>query len=103
MLQVTIVARARNRRHELELRECGVHVVIRETLHSGVEAADAVLRGLGVPDDEARASVETFRDHDASTLEHQAAVYHDDEAFREATKDAAEQLREVFEADRGSR
>jgi voltage-gated potassium channel Kch len=99
---VKIVARARDRRHELTLRDCGVHAVVRETLHSGIEAADAVLRGLGVPDAEARASVETFREHDARTLETQLALYHDDEAFREAAKNAAEQLRELFEADRSS-
>ncbi len=100
---VTIVARARDRLHDLSLRECGAHVVIRETLHSGIEAANEVLRGLGVPADEARASVETFRAHDMRTLETQLAVYHDDEAFREASKDAAEQLHEVFEADRSRR
>lgn len=96
---VTVVARARNRLHDLQLREIGVPVVIRDTLHSSLEAADQVLRRLGVPDEEARASVETFRAHDARTLERQQALFHDDEAFRESTKNAAEQVREVFEAD----
>lgn len=99
---VTIVARAHNRLHDLQLREIGVDHVVRDTLHSSLEAADRVLRALGLPDAEARQSVETFLLHDTETLGRQAALFHDDEAFRESSKDAAEQLREVFEADRRS-
>jgi voltage-gated potassium channel Kch len=98
-----IFARARNRQHELKLREVGVDFVIRETLGSSLIMGAELLQSLGSTRAEAEAAIEVFRRHDARTLEQQEAVYHDDEAFRAATMDAAKELETLFSEDAGIR
>ena len=49
---------------------------------------------------EAALSIQRFREHDQRTLERQLAVFHDDDALREKSRDAARQLRELFDEDR---
>lgn len=99
---VTILARARNRRHELQLRELGVPFVIRDTLMSSLALTTTLLGRLGLTGDQARSAVEMFRVHDAATLARQAAVYKDEKAFRQSTIDAAQELKELFTEDAGS-
>ncbi len=96
---VVILARARNRHHELQLREVGAHFVMRETLRSSLTLTEALLEVLGQPADEAARSVEAFRVHDEATLEKQAAVFHDDQAFRQTAREAAEELEQLFADD----
>jgi monovalent cation:proton antiporter-2 (CPA2) family protein len=100
---VKILARARNRQHEIRLKEVGAHTVVRELLHSSVDLARALLVALGRDEETARASVELFRAHDAATLERQRAVTDDPAAFRQTTRDAAAELRQLFEDDARSR
>jgi monovalent cation:proton antiporter-2 (CPA2) family protein len=96
---VTILARARNRHHELQLRELGVQHVVRETLLSSLHLTESLLAHLGSPPDEAARIVEAFRVHDRATLERQAAVFNDEQAFRQTTIEAAEELKHLFDAD----
>jgi voltage-gated potassium channel Kch len=96
---VAILARARNRRHELQLRELGVPFVIRDTLLSSLALTTALLSRLGLNEGQARAAVEVFRVHDAATLSRQAAVYKDEKAFRQTTIDAALELKDLFTED----
>jgi monovalent cation:proton antiporter-2 (CPA2) family protein len=100
---VKIFARARNRQHELRLRDIGVHFVIRETLGSSLLMGTELLQHLGMGEADAAAAIEMFRAHDARTLEGQLAVYHDDDAFRESTITAARELEALFNADAESR
>lgn len=94
-----IFARASNRQHELRLRDIGVDFVIRETLGSSLAMGEEVLTCLGMSSTDARDAIDVFREHDARTLERQLAVYHDDDAFREASMDAARELEELFRYD----
>jgi glutathione-regulated potassium-efflux system ancillary protein KefC/glutathione-regulated potassium-efflux system protein KefB len=94
-----ILARARNRQHELKLRDIGVHFVIRDTLESTLRLGTELLGELGMGKDQAQAAIDVFRDHDAAVLERQMAIYHDDEAFRAVTRDAARELEELFDED----
>lgn len=96
---VKIFARARDRRHELMLRELGVHHVIRETLMSGLELTRALLGQLGNSAEQADQYIEAFYAHDRRTLAKQAAVLEDDEAFRQAARDASEELKLLFDED----
>jgi glutathione-regulated potassium-efflux system ancillary protein KefC/glutathione-regulated potassium-efflux system protein KefB len=98
--ETRILARARNRQHELKLRDIGVDFVIRETLESSLRIGTEVLTSLGTSRREADDAIETFREHDARTLERQLAVHHDDEAFRATTIDAAIELEELFGFDK---
>jgi monovalent cation:proton antiporter-2 (CPA2) family protein len=98
-----ILARARNRQHEIKLRDLGVRCVIRDTLLSSLHLAESLLGILGESDESARRTVDMFREHDAQTLEKQAAIAHDDLAFRQTAMDATVELQQLFEDDnRGS-
>jgi len=94
-----LLARARNRQHEIKLRDLGVQVVVRDTLLSSLSMAESLLEGLGHSD--AAEAVTSFRIHDELTLERQAAVMHDEHAFRQTTMEAAEELRQLFADDKG--
>jgi voltage-gated potassium channel Kch len=94
-----ILARATNRQHELRLREIGVDYVIRETLLSSLALSIELLTTIGMNRSEAEEAVATFRAHDAATLDKQLALYHDEEAFRRSTVDAARELQELFDED----
>ncbi|HEY3786582.1 MAG TPA: monovalent cation:proton antiporter-2 (CPA2) family protein [Steroidobacteraceae bacterium] len=97
--RVKIFARARNRQHAFALKDTGVSYIIRETLVSSLEMAAAVLETLGEPPATARAAIRKFRQHDADTFEAQYAVKEDETKFMSATREAAQQLEKLFEAD----
>lgn len=96
---VEIIARARNRQHELKLRELGVQHVLRETLLSSLALSEALLQVLGDSPEQAAHSIETFRRHDSRTIERQLAIFHDEEAFRTMAMDAQEELQTLFDED----
>lgn len=96
---ITVLARATNRHHELWLRERGVDFVLRDTLYSSLRLARNLLMQLGMSEDEAGESVARFRQHDARTLERQALVWRDAEAYRRTTMDASEELKQLFAED----
>lgn len=100
--QVLLLVRARNRHHEMMLREIGVHFVIRDTLFSSLELSKAMLVGLGRSPEAAAQAVDAFRVHDAETLLKQAAVFRDETAFRQTTLEAAEELKLLFSEDAAS-
>lgn len=97
-----IIARARNRQHAFRLMDLTADPddVVRETFHSSLRMAALTLRALGMSDAAAHASVETFRAHDERLLRDQHLVYDDDVALRQTTREAYEELRGLFEADR---
>ncbi|MCZ6889739.1 MAG: monovalent cation:proton antiporter-2 (CPA2) family protein [Gammaproteobacteria bacterium] len=97
--QASLVARARNRHHELRLRELGVEILIRDTLLSSLAMSEAILTRLGVDADEAARSLQAFREFDTKTIEQQSAVFHDDVAYHQSRQDAARELQELFEGD----
>jgi monovalent cation:proton antiporter-2 (CPA2) family protein len=94
-----VFARAHTRHHEIVLRKAGVDFVLRDTLMSSLTIASEMLQALGLDPAKAQAAVDRFFEHDAATLQRQAAVFHDDEAFRQESLSAAEELRELFAAD----
>ncbi len=95
-----IFARARNRQHAFALMDAGVKDVIRETYGSSLEMAAAVLRALGEPPAHVTEVVRRFREHDDALLLAQYAVKEDDAKFLATSREAAEQLEKLFEADR---
>jgi voltage-gated potassium channel Kch len=97
--RVAILARATTRHHELLLRQAGVRFVLRDTLYSSLRLASTLLEQLGLSEQEANAAIERFREHDAETLDRQSAVFGDEDAFRKATVDAAEELKRLFAED----
>jgi glutathione-regulated potassium-efflux system ancillary protein KefC/glutathione-regulated potassium-efflux system protein KefB len=94
-----IIARARNRTHYFRLRDLGVRVIMRETLPASLDMARQALLRLGKPIAAAERMVALFRRHDEETLEAQYAVHHDEAQLVQTTREAAEELKELFEAD----
>ncbi len=94
---VKLFARARNRQHEIKLREVGVHVIMRDTLLSSLAITQSLLESLGR--DDAEDIIHAFKEHDEETLQRQAAVIHDENAFRQTTMDAADELKQLFADD----
>jgi len=97
--RLKLLARARNRQHTFALKDLGVRYIIRETLGSSLEMAATVLETLGENATSARAAVRRFRQHDEATLEAQYAVKSDETKFLAASREAAQQLEKLFEAD----
>ena len=98
--KVKIFARARNRQHVFRLMEFKVRYIIRETLLSSLDMAVQVLETLGSTRLEARRAVETFRGHDEAMLRRQYAVKDDQEKLLASARESAQQLEQLFEADR---
>jgi glutathione-regulated potassium-efflux system ancillary protein KefC/glutathione-regulated potassium-efflux system protein KefB len=94
-----ILARARNRVHHFRLRELGVKSIYRETFPSSLEVAHQALLRLGLGISEAERAVSLFKQHDEAQLAIQQAVQHDEAQLIQTSQQAADQLKELFEAD----
>src|SRR5207247_7909526 len=98
--RLKIFARARNRQHAFALMDAGVRDVIRDTYGSSLEMAASVLEALGETPAAARAAVRRFRQHEEATLAAQYQVKDDESKFLATSREAAQQLEKLFEADR---
>jgi monovalent cation:proton antiporter-2 (CPA2) family protein len=95
-----ILARARNRRHVHLLMDRGTGGIVRDTFHSSLRLSELVLGALEVPPERAARAVALFREHDERLLADTHAIYRDEKAMIQTTKQAAEELESLFEADR---
>jgi voltage-gated potassium channel Kch len=80
---LTILARARNRRHAHLLMDRGVDGLVRDTFHSSLKLAELSLTALGIEPDAAA-----------------HAIYADEKHLIQNTQHAAEELASLFEVDR---
>jgi glutathione-regulated potassium-efflux system ancillary protein KefC/glutathione-regulated potassium-efflux system protein KefB len=94
-----IFARARNRQHAFRLMDLDVRYAIRETLVSSLEMSEKILETLGLSKSKAVETVRRFRIHDEATMAKQQAVKDDETKFLQTTRESAEQLLQLFEAD----
>jgi monovalent cation:proton antiporter-2 (CPA2) family protein len=94
-----IFARARNRQHAFRLMDLDVRYTIRETLVSSLEMSEKVLETLGLSKSKSMETVRQFRAHDEATMAKQHAVKDDENKFLQTTRESAEQLLHLFEAD----
>src|SRR5262249_40023341 len=97
--ELPILARARNRVHYFGLRDLGINYIYRETFPASLEAAHQALLQLGLGIAVSERATTLFKQHDEALLEAQFAGRHDDLQPVQTTKDAAEQLRGLFESD----
>ncbi|MBY0268909.1 MAG: monovalent cation:proton antiporter-2 (CPA2) family protein [Burkholderiales bacterium] len=97
--QLPILARARNRVHYFQLRKLGITAIFRETFPSSLEAAHRALLQLGLGVAAAERAITLFKHHDEDQLRAQYAVHHDEAQMIQGARDAATQLKELFEAD----
>lgn len=66
---VKLVVRARDRMHATELAKLGIKHFVRETFHSGLQAATMVLELVGHSENSAKTMTETFANHDNEMLD----------------------------------
>ena len=95
-----IYARARNRRHAHLLMDLDVEVIVRETFFSSLRLTELVLGGVGVRPEDARRTVQTFREHDERALVEQHQIYGDEKKLIQTAAESAAELRGLFEADK---
>jgi len=100
--ELHILARARNRRHAFLLMDRGIDGLVRDTFYSSLELGRMALTGLGIEDAAAAHAVALFRDHDEKTLVASHAIYRDETQLIQTTRDAAQELESLFEADQPS-
>ncbi len=100
---IRIFARARSRQHVFALMDAGVTDIVRETYASSLEMAATLLEALGLTPAAVREVVRRFRNHDEATLARQYQVKEDDTKFLATSREAAQQLERLFEADTDSK
>ncbi len=94
-----IYARARNRRHAHLLMEYDIAGIVRETFFSSLWLTELVLRGVGLDAEDARRTVQTFRERDEKALILQRDIYDDETKFIQSSKEVADELEALFEDD----
>ena len=94
-----ILARARNRVHYFRLRDLGIKTIYRETFPASLEVARQALLRIGFGVAAAERATALFKQHDEAQLDQQYALQHDEAQLIQTVKEAADQLKELFEAD----
>ncbi|MDX1517115.1 MAG: monovalent cation:proton antiporter-2 (CPA2) family protein [Woeseiaceae bacterium] len=96
---LTIVARAWNRRHAHKLMGVGVTYIFRETLLSSVAMGERVLQSLGLDPDKASNIARTFLEHDERLLNEQFAIQDSEEKLVQSSQDTMRELEELLKRD----
>jgi len=100
---LTILARAYDRRHAYRLMAAGAHIVERETFEAGLALGQKALRALGLPDDKAAQASASFRRHDEDMLAALAKVWGDEEQFSVAFRESNARMNQLLAADLAER
>jgi voltage-gated potassium channel Kch len=98
---LTIVARARNRRHEHKLMDLGITHIFRETFLSSVALSKQVLTDLGMGEQGVQHITDVFQAHDRQLLIEQHAVQNDEERLIQTAKETAAELDSLLRQDLG--
>jgi glutathione-regulated potassium-efflux system ancillary protein KefC len=98
-----IIARARNVRHWLELREIGIEEVERETFESALRTARSALHHLGLKPYEARRIADRFRRQTVRTLEEMLPDFRDEQKLVARAKSGRDELEKMLSDDRERR
>lgn len=96
---LTIIARARNRRHEHHLMDLGIKHIFRETFLTSLAMSEQVLTGLGFETQEVRRIVDVFRDKDEQLIREQHAIQHDEAQLIQTAIDTGHELESLLRND----
>jgi glutathione-regulated potassium-efflux system ancillary protein KefC len=97
---LSVVARARNVQHHLQLRSLGVTLIERETLHSALMSGRSVLELLGWEPHHARNLSLRFRQHTQEQIEAMAPHANDQDKLIAVAKQGRQQLEALFAQER---
>lgn len=98
-----ILARARNVRHWLELREIGIQNVERETFESALRTARSALEVMGIRPFEGRRIADRFRRSTLKTLEDMLPEFRDEQKLVARARSGRDELEKMLSDDRGRR
>ena len=79
-----LVVRARDRYHMHLLKDLGIEYIWRETYLSSLGMAYRTLCLLDIPEEQARESIELFRDYDEKLIAEQQRIYTDEQKVYES-------------------
>ncbi len=96
---LTIIARARNRRHAHKLMDLGIRHIFRETLLSSLAMTELVLTTLGHSKEQAKGIVNAFCERDSQLLIEQHAIHESEEKLIQSVKDTANELEQLLRGD----
>jgi len=96
---LTVLSRARNRRHVHLLLDRGITGQVRDTFHSSLRLSQLAMQALGIGEERARRAVALFQAHDEQNLLATHAIYRDETQLIQSTQQAAEELEQLFESD----
>jgi monovalent cation:proton antiporter-2 (CPA2) family protein len=99
---LTVLARARDRRHAHLLMDRNITHIVRETFFSSLRMSEIAMQELGVPEEEVERVLRVFREHDERQLRSSHAIYLDETRLIQSTREAAQELADLLEADRQS-
>ncbi len=97
--QLTIIARAHNRRHAHKLMDLGIKHIFRETLLSSLAMTELVLTNLGHTATDAKRVVEAFEERDTRLLEEQHAIHDSEERLIQSLKETSDELESLLRQD----
>jgi monovalent cation:proton antiporter-2 (CPA2) family protein len=96
---LTILARAFDRRHAYDLLANGADAVERETFEASLALGVTALRRLGFRAHRAQRAADFFRRHDRRTFEELRPIWGQTEAYLLASRDAADTMNKLLAAD----
>ena len=98
-----LLARARNVRHWLELRELGITAIERETYESALRSARAALETLGIAPFEARQMADRFRRANLRSLDAMVPEFRDEQKVVARARSGRDELEKMLTDDRARR
>jgi monovalent cation:proton antiporter-2 (CPA2) family protein len=96
---LTVIARAFDRRHAYELVRVGGDEVVRETFESALVFGKKALLRLGMSDRRAAKAVSLFREHDLALFNKLAPVYGEEERYAMAVRDSRATMENLLSAE----
>lgn len=96
---LTIIARAWDRRHAYELLRAGADEVERETFEGGLVLGRKALRALGMTAAQAARAADVFRKHDKKAFDQLAPLWGDEDRYRLAARANFETMEKLLAAD----
>jgi voltage-gated potassium channel Kch len=96
---LTIIARAHNRRHAHKLMDAGVKHIFRDTLLSSIAMGESVLERIGLTSSDVQHVSEMFLEHDERLLREQHEIQDSEEKLVQSAKNAAVELESILQGD----
>ncbi|MGF1476859.1 MAG: monovalent cation:proton antiporter-2 (CPA2) family protein [Geminicoccaceae bacterium] len=100
--ELTVMARAYDRRHAFELLQLDVDLIVRETFGSALDLGQEALKALGASPIRARRAAQLFKDYDEQTVRQLATLWSDgdEKVYLRRAHERARELEQLIQNDR---